>query len=264
MISTQEENRASIIAIISSLLITMLLVLFLLWLTIHVKNPPFESSLNIDGQSGGGSTGPVVVNMGTPDLNDNYTMPQPKSEIEPASNNETVLVATDGVNINENKTTNNTVTKDPNKNNNVNPKNTKINKWDNNLSNATSNSSSTGGTTGGVQGTIGNNPFSGSTGGTGGTGGTNKGGDLNGRKPLKQPCSVTSLNVEGVIIVNIKVNKNGDVTDADPNGVGTTISNGALKAEVRQAAFCTKFEPCSDCNEITKTILIYNFNYGSK
>ena len=265
MISKQEENKASLIAVISSFGITALLVLFLLWLTVHVKNPPFDPPIADAG--GGGSTGPISVSIGTPDVNDKYTMPTSKAEVEPPSNSQNNIESNDGTNINEVKNPNNNEVKNPNKNNNQNTKNNNVSKWDKNLSNA-SNGASTGGTTGGPIGPvgpgIGNNPFN----GPGTTGGSRPGvgdkGDLSGRKTVKMPCKVDDSDVEGTVVVTIKVNKNGDVIDADPNGSGTNTSNAVLKSKARQAAFCAKFEACSDCPDVSKGTVIFNFVSGGK
>lgn len=99
----------------------------------------------------------------------------------------------------------------------------------------------------------GNGGTGGGTGGGNGTGdgpgdGPDKGGvgkgykfSLAGRSFIKPPTLPKDTKEEGKVVVNITVDSDGNVTEADPNGRGTTTSSALLKAKARQAAMATKF-----------------------
>ncbi len=113
----------------------------------------------------------------------------------------------------------------------------------------------------GQQGDPNGNPNGNGNGGTGGgTGGGNGTGDgpgdgpgkgpgtgggikfsLTGRSFIKPPTLPKDTKEEGKVVVNITVDSEGNVTEADPNGRGTTTSSALLKAKARQAAMATKF-----------------------
>jgi outer membrane biosynthesis protein TonB len=114
--------------------------------------------------------------------------------------------------------------------------------------------------------------------GTGGTGGGDGGGDgpgtgpgsgpgkkfgfdLKGRAIVNPPTLPKDTKEEGKVVVEITVDKNGNVIEANPNGRGTTTSSAILKAKARQAAFATKFSVNGAFEEQTGTItIVFAFN----
>lgn len=78
--------------------------------------------------------------------------------------------------------------------------------------------------------------------GTQGTGnGTGVSFSLTGRVAMSLPKPDYSGNDDGVVIVRITVDKNGNVTAAEPGGQGTTIMGSQFWNEARQAALKAKF-----------------------
>ena len=128
----------------------------------------------------------------------------------------------------------------------------------------------------GQQGSPDGNPNGNGTGGSGGgTGGGNGTGDgpgsgpgsgpghgsgykftLDGRSVIKPPALPKDTKEEGKVVVNIVVDSNGNVVEADPNGRGTTTSSALLKAKARQAAMATKFNIDGKMGEQRGTITI--------
>jgi TonB family protein len=106
------------------------------------------------------------------------------------------------------------------------------------------------------QGGTGNNPdFKGHGHGPGGSGTS-----LKGRKILVPPPKVSDGKEEGVVVVYITVDKQGNVTNADPNGKGTTTSSQVLKSKARQAALQAKFSP-DDKYEEQKGTIVFKFQF---
>lgn len=283
MISRAEENKFTLLSVALSLLITGLLILLLILWIIHVPNPP-EISSGSDGQPGADEG--VAVTMGTDAQGwGDYKFPEPVNS-EPvtstnSSDNSVLISSEDGVNINQpveeekkvNESKKNTKTND-NLTKNEEPEKPQK-KWLNSLNNAKGGSGSGNDPgTKGIEGDpSGKGPNFGSTGGGGTTGkgggtgggqGGNKGGFGTGRKTLVMPCRPNSTKHEGKVVVIIKVNKNGDVIEADPNGNGTDTSDPELKLQARQAALCTKFEACSDCSDFSRGTIIFDFGYMNK
>lgn len=112
------------------------------------------------------------------------------------------------------------------------------------------------------------NPLSHGKGGTGnnpdGTGigsGTSSGKapfgfDLKGRNLLAHPPLPSDTKEEGIVVVDIKVNKEGKVIEADPNGRGTTTTSPILKAKARQFALNLLFTPSNQFEEQKGSITI--------
>lgn len=112
------------------------------------------------------------------------------------------------------------------------------------------------------------NPFSHGKGGTGtnpdGTGNGNSAGsgkapfgfDLKGRSLQYHPPLPSDTKEEGIVVVEIKVDKQGNVIDADPNGRGTTTTSPILKAKARQFALQLKFTPNAQYEEQKGSITI--------
>ncbi|NBQ48234.1 MAG: energy transducer TonB, partial [Sphingobacteriia bacterium] len=61
---------------------------------------------------------------------------------------------------------------------------------------------------------------------------------------------------EGKVVVDITVDGDGNVIDANPNGRGTTTSSANLKNKAKQAALATKFNVDGKYEEQTGTITI--------
>jgi TonB family protein len=124
-------------------------------------------------------------------------------------------------------------------------------------------------------------PFGKGTGGSGGgTGGGNGPGDgpgsgpgkgpafgggiavdLRGRAVVRPPKLPSDTKEEGKVVVEITVDSEGNVIEANPNGRGTTTSSVALKAKAKQAALATKFNIDGKFEEQRGTItIIFSFN----
>lgn len=115
----------------------------------------------------------------------------------------------------------------------------------------------TGGGTGGGNGP-GDGPGNGPGSGPGSGGGTGTGYkfNLDGRSVIKPPTLPKDTKEEGKVVVNIVVDSDGHVIEADPNGRGTTTSSALLKAKARQAAMATKFNIDGKMGEQRGTITI--------
>lgn len=82
---------------------------------------------------------------------------------------------------------------------------------------------------------------------------------LGGRKALNKQKFVQECNESGIVVVQIEVNQNGEVTRAVPGVKGTTNSAACLLDPARRAALATRFN--SDPNAPSKQVgtIIYNF-----
>lgn len=82
---------------------------------------------------------------------------------------------------------------------------------------------------------------------------------LGGRRALNKEKIVQDCNESGIVVVQIEVNQNGQVTKATPGVKGTTNSAGCLLDPARRAALATTFN--SDSNAPSKQVgtIIYNF-----
>ncbi len=116
-----------------------------------------------------------------------------------------------------------------------------------------------GGGTGGGNGT-GNGPGSGPGSGPGFAGGK-YGVDLKGRAVVKPPKLPSDTKEEGKVVVEITVDSEGNVVEANPNGRGTTTSSALLKAKAKQAALATKFNVDGKFEEQRGTItIVFSFD----
>ena len=93
------------------------------------------------------------------------------------------------------------------------------------------------------KGGTGNNPDGTGIGSGKGTGNGPFGFDLKGRTLVYAPELPKDAKEEGIVVVDIIVDKDGNVKEADPNGRGTTTSSPILKAKARQFALKLKFNP---------------------
>ncbi|MBA3681651.1 MAG: hypothetical protein H0W73_10885 [Bacteroidetes bacterium] len=80
--------------------------------------------------------------------------------------------------------------------------------------------------------------------------------DLEKRNLIITPTFDNDTKEEGKVIVEIAVDKEGRVIEANPNGRGTTTSNASLKAKAKKMAIATIFSPSSTIEEQRGTITI--------
>ncbi|MBK7668324.1 MAG: energy transducer TonB [Sphingobacteriaceae bacterium] len=121
------------------------------------------------------------------------------------------------------------------------------------------NTNGTGGTGGGDGG--GDGPGHGPGSGPGSGPGKKFGFDLKGRAIVNPPTLPKDTKEEGKVVVEITVDKEGNVISASPNGRGTTTSSAILKSKARMAALATKFNVSGAFEEQTGTITIeFKFN----
>lgn len=81
------------------------------------------------------------------------------------------------------------------------------------------------------------------------------------RTLVLKPNLVHGTKEEGKVVVEITVDKNGAVTEADPNGRGTTTNSSHLKNEARKMALATKFNENQKLEEQRGTItIIFSFD----
>ncbi len=128
----------------------------------------------------------------------------------------------------------------------------------------------TGGSGGGTGGGTGNGNGTGTGSGTGsGSGGGNGSGNglgngsgyaLNGRRALNKPQPAYNCNEEGVVVVQITVDKNGNVVDAKPGARGTTNAASCLASQAKIAAMNTKWSQSPDGTEKQVGTIRYNFS----
>lgn len=94
-----------------------------------------------------------------------------------------------------------------------------------------------------------------------GFGGGKYGIDLKGRAVVKPPVLPRDTKEEGKVVVEITVDAEGNVIEANPNGRGTTTSSAILKAKAKQTALATKFNVDGKFEEQRGTItIIFSFD----
>ena len=95
-----------------------------------------------------------------------------------------------------------------------------------------------------------------------GTGGTGGGGDyqLGNRKPLNKPKPNYICDEVGEVVVQIEVNRAGNVINAIPGVKGTTNSAECLKSEAKKAALKTSWQP--DSNATSKQIGFIRYRFS--
>lgn len=128
-------------------------------------------------------------------------------------------------------------------------------------------SGGSGGGTGGGNGT-GNGTGTGAGSGSGSGGGNGSGNGLGsgagyslaGRKALTKPAPDYNCNEEGVVVVQITVDKNGNVVEAKPGARGTTNTASCLTSQAKAAAMRTKWSPSPDGAEKQVGTIRYNFS----
>lgn len=95
-----------------------------------------------------------------------------------------------------------------------------------------------------------------------GTGGTGGGGDyqLGNRKPLSRPKPNYICNEEGLVVVRIEVDKNGNVINAEAGVKGSTNTASCLLSQAKEAALKTKWQP--DSNAPSKQIGTIKYRFS--
>ncbi len=285
-LTREEENKNRVISGVITSAIFGLLLLFLILFNLITPNPPFPES----GGGGGQELALGMMNVGNDDVDYN-AMGEVKTVVaEPLPQKEEIVTAENGedVPIKEEKNTpeikNNTeVVKPVVKEKIVVKEKTEAEKL------AEKFKKNTGKNGGG----IGNNDTPGQNGspdgdpnknGNGGHGNGNGGGDgdgdgpgsgpgkgpgiggkygidLKGRAVVKPPVLPKDTKEEGKVVVEITVDSEGNVIEANPNGRGTTTSSALLKAKAKQAALATKFNIEGKFEEQRGTItIIFSFN----
>lgn len=99
------------------------------------------------------------------------------------------------------------------------------------------------------------NKYYGQTGG--GSGGNY---NLSGRKALSKPIEKPDCQEEGIVVVSIRVDQNGNVIEAKPGARGTTNSATCLFQAAKKAALKTKWNPDGEAPEVQKGSIIYKFS----
>lgn len=252
-----ENPKDRLIAGAIALVIALALFLFLFFYMIVTRNPPFDllgaEGMEMNFGTYNEGTG-EVENNGIGDAT-NVVTSEDVSATTPTETNptETFLNGEPVVNADP---------KDPKPDNNnttvitpvkpTTPANNNNNLLNNFIKGNTHNGTTGGGD--GTSGTAGNNgvpdgnPNTNGLGGNGnnpnqiGNGGNSSGYNLGGRKATYLP-KVSDTKEEGVVVVTVKVNKEGKVVEAEANGRGTTTSSATLKSKARQAALTATFAP---------------------
>lgn len=285
-----EENKNRLISLSISLGIFLLLFLFLLFWIIPIPNPLFPEVTELPGGGGNTEINFGTYNEGTGNVENNgigdATSVVEKTEVTPTPENnpetsENIVTSEIGeaVNIKETKpkVENNTTVITPTKPKEiVKPKTAaeilaeKFNKnkgktggGDGNSGQAGNdgspdgnpNTHGTGGTGGGEDGLNGPDKGPGSGKGPGGVGFS-----LAGRKLVTPPILPKNISEEGTVVVEIVVDKNGNVIKAEANGRGTNTNSSNLKTIARQAAYATKFNVSGNEGEQKGTLtMVFSF-----
>jgi outer membrane biosynthesis protein TonB len=92
-----------------------------------------------------------------------------------------------------------------------------------------------------------------------GSKGTGTSFSLNGRSATSLPKPNYPGDDEGVVVVKINVDKNGNVTAAEPGAKGTTIMEQQFWAEAKQAAFKAKFNVDNNAPAFQQGTITYRF-----
>lgn len=84
--------------------------------------------------------------------------------------------------------------------------------------------------------------------------------ELGKRKVESFPTIPTDMKEEGIVVVEIYVDRNGNVIDASPNGRGTNTSSTLLRSKAKQIAMGIKFNVDNKIEEQKGTVKI-NFKF---
>lgn len=286
IITREEENKNRMISGGITLLIFSLLLLFLILFHLITPNPPFPES----GGGGGQELALGMMNVGNDNI-DFGTMGKATDVVvktEPTSAKVNIVTDPGGEDVNiktEDKpeVKNNTTVITPVKPKEIKKEKTAAEKLAEKFKKNTGNNGGGIGnnSTAGQNGSPDGDPFKNGTGGTGtGNGGGDGQGDgsgsgpgkgigsggkfgidLKGRAVVKPPVLPKDTKEEGKVVVEITVDSQGNVIEANPNGRGTTTSSALLKAKARQTAMATKFNVDGKFEEQKGTItIIFSFD----
>lgn len=285
ILTRQEEIKNRAVSAGITLLIFALLLLFLIWFQLITPNPPFPES----GGGGGQELALGMMNVGNDDVDFGSMGAATNVIADNTQSKDEILTDDEGeaVQLNEKKQEleqkNNVTVITPVKPKEIVKEKTEAEKLAEKFK---KNTGKNGGGIGnnaeaGQEGSPEGNPFASGTGGSGtGTGGGNGDGDgtgtgpgkgpgfgggkfgidLKGRAVVKPPKLPSDTKEEGKVVVEITVDTEGNVIEANPNGRGTTTSSPLLKAKARQAALNTKFDVNGKFEEQRGTItIIFSF-----
>lgn len=282
-LTRSEENKNRIISGIITSVIFGLLLLFLILYQLVTQNPPFPES----GGGGGQEFALGMMNVGSGDIDYGSMGKVTDVVVEKETPKEEVVTDENGENVVLNETKpeikNNTTVITPVKEKVVVKEKTAAEKLAEKFKNNTGKNGGGKGNndTPGQNGAPDGDPNKNGTGGHGngngvgdgdgdgpGTGpgkGPGFGGkigiDLKGRAVVKPPQLPKDTKEEGKVVVEITVDSEGNVIEANPNGRGTTTSSALLKAKAKQAALATKFNIEGKFEEQRGTItIIFSFN----
>ncbi len=113
--------------------------------------------------------------------------------------------------------------------------------------------------TAGNQGVEEGSPASGAHSGTPGGGGNGISYSLAGRKPLKLPVPEYNYQKEGIVVVEVTVDRNGKVTKAIPGVKGSTTLDDYLLSVAKKAALASRFDRKPDAPAYQKGTITYHF-----
>ena len=287
-LSRTEENKNRAISATVTLLLFALLILFLILFNLITPNPPFPEA----GGGGGQEIALGMMNVGNDDVDYNdmgkvtdvVAETQKQEQIITDENGEDVPITENKTEVKENKMVITPVKPKQQVVKEVVKEKTEAEKL---LEKFKKNKGKNGGgignnETAGQNGAPDGDPFKDGTGGSGGgTGGGNGTGDgsgsgpgkgpgfgggkygvdLKGRAVVKPPKLPSDTKEEGKVVVEITVDTQGNVIEANPNGRGTTTSSALLKAKAKQAAMATKFNVDGKFEEQRGTItIIFSFD----
>lgn len=287
-LSRTEENKNRAISATVTLLLFALLILFLILFNLITPNPPFPEA----GGGGGQEIALGMMNVGNDDVDYNdmgkvtdvVAETQKQEQIITDENGEDVQITENKTEVKENKMVITPVKPKQQVVKEVVKEKTEAEKL---LEKFKKNKGKNGGgignnETAGQNGAPDGDPFKDGTGGSGGgTGGGNGTGDgsgsgpgkgpgfgggkygvdLKGRAVVKPPKLPSDTKEEGKVVVEITVDTEGNVIEANPNGRGTTTSSALLKAKAKQAAMATKFNVDGKFEEQRGTItIIFSFD----
>jgi TonB family protein len=287
ILTRSEENKNRAISAGITSLIFALLLLFLILFNIITPNPPFPES----GGGGGQELALGMMSVGNDDIDFGSMGKATEVVADKKETKENILTDEQGeaVPINETKPAvkeNKTIIKPvkPKKEKEIVKEKTEAEKLAERFK---KNTGKNGGGIGnneeaGQNGSPDGDPFKNGTGGTGGgSGGGNGDGDgpgnglgkgpgfgggkigidLKGRAVVRPPKLPKDTKEEGKVVVEIVVDSEGTVIEANPNGRGTSTSNATLKAKAKQAALATKFDVNGKFEEQRGTItIIFSFD----
>jgi len=281
------KSKARNLGLLFTLLVVGTILTILLLIIIRTPIPPYP-------EGGGGAGNGIELNLGFSDAGmgstpEELSAPEKESSIPEAQTkpaNEKILTQDieDAPSINE-KVADKKVKKEVRKDNVVVPKKEvkkeaekpKVNP--NALYPAKGNKTSADGNSkvagdqGDPNGNLAQKAFGGN-GGKGGTGGGTGGGngkgtgngngdgatfDLKNRRALSLPNPEYKSQSEGVVVVNVTVDKEGNVTQAEPGQKGTTISDNTLWDAARNAAEKAHFDRKPDAPAFQKGTITYRF-----